>query len=799
MRDLEERLRAALADRYALERELGRGGMAVVFLARDLRHDRAVAIKVLRHEIAAALGAERFLREIQIAAKLHHPHILPLYDSGAAGELLYYVMPYVEGQSLRQRLEREKQLPVAEALAITRQVAGALAYAHRHDVVHRDIKPENILLESGEAVVADFGIARAITAAGGDKLTQTGIAIGTPLYMSPEQAVGGEAVDGRSDVYSLACVLYEMLAGHPPFLGGTAQAILARHTVDPVPPLRTARATVPAGVEQALGRALAKVPADRYATALQFAEALGGPVPSGGSPVRGGSRRLRAALGAGLALAALGAGLAVRRPWRHPPQSAVSPPTYAASVAVLPFETIGGAREDEYFSDGMTDEIITQLAQIRDLKVISRTSVVALRGSHLTLSRIADTLGVDHVLEGSARRAGGRVRVNAQLIAAKTDAHLWARTYERDLKDVFRVQEEIAADVSRALLASVQGLRPLGAGSRTAQPAAYDAYLRGTYWRQMRTRDGLLRAMQAFQEALAADSAYAPAYAGLSSALTLFINFQHSGGPEPVPALARAIVLADRAIALDSNLAEGFAARGFALFQVGVSSDAAVRDLARAVALRPNSGEAHAFQASALSDAGRDEDALADAQTATDLDPLAPGLHIAFSSTALGARRYDVALREARRAGVLETALLPLRIRFEGLALLLLGRAGECLALDLGSQPYLKGMCLEALGRHGEAAASIDSLAAAIRAGRASWASPEGLAMYYAWVGDVDASLHWYEAAYRVVQPRMLRSGTFDKVRNDARFRAGIERLTARNRGRLEQAIVQARSLTLLR
>ena len=791
MRELEERLRTALADRYALERELGRGGMAVVFLARDPRHDRAVAIKVLLDEIAAALGADRFLREIQIAAKLHHPHILPLYDSGAAGDLLYYVMPYVEGESLRQRLDRETQLPLDDALAITRQVAGALAYAHSHDVVHRDIKPENILLESGEAVVADFGIARAITAAGGDKLTQTGIAIGTPLYMSPEQA-GGGAIDGRSDLYSLACVLYEMLAGHPPFLGGTAQAILARHALDPVPPLRTARGTVSGAVEQALTRALAKAPADRYATVLQFAEALAGPVPVA-LPGSGGSRRLRAALGVGLALVALGAGLALRRPWRHAPQAVLSAPVYAASVAVLPFETIGGGPQDEYFSDGMTDEIITQLAQIRELKVISRTSVVALKGSHLTLSRIADTLGVDHVLEGSARRAGGRVRVNAQLIAAKTDAHLWARTYERDLKDVFRVQEEIAGDVSRALLANVQGLHPLSPGSRTEQPAAYDAYLRGTYWRQLRTRDGLLRAMRAFEAALAIDSAYAPAYAGLSSALSLFVLYQYSGGPEPVTALARAIVLADRAIALDSSLAEGFAARGWALTNAGVSVDMAIRDLARAVALRPNSGQAHSFYVAALGDAGRYEDAVAEAQTATELDPLAPAFHIALSSAELGARRYDVALREARRAGVLETAPLPVRIRFEGLALLLLGRPAECLALDLGDQPYLKAICLEALRRHREAAAIVDSLAAAVRTGRATWAAPEGLGMYYAWLGDVEASLHWYGAAYRAVQTRFLRSGVFDRVSDDARFRAGIERLTERNRARLAQAIAQAR------
>src|SRR5207249_7940739 len=239
------------------------------------------------------------------------------YDSGTAADLLYYVMPYVEGKSLRERLDHETQLPLDDALAITRQVAGALAYAHSHDVVHRDIKPENILLESGEAVVADFGIARAITAASGDKLTQTGFAIGTPLYMSPEQAAGGGAIDGRSDLYSLGCVLYEMLAGHPPFFGGTAQAILARHALDPVPRLRTARGTVSGAVEQALDRALAKSPADRYTTALQFAEALGG----SGRPVRpppsGGSRQFRAALGVGLALTALGAGLALWRAGRR--------------------------------------------------------------------------------------------------------------------------------------------------------------------------------------------------------------------------------------------------------------------------------------------------------------------------------------------------------------------------------------------------------------------------------------------------------------------------------------------------
>jgi serine/threonine-protein kinase len=239
--DTLQHLKAALADRYAIEREIGSGGMAVVYLARDLRLDRTVALKVLRPELAASLGVERFIREIEIAGKLNHPNILPLYDSGEADGLLYYAMPYVEGESLRDLLAREQQLPLDEALRITREVADALSHAHAYGVIHRDIKPENIMFQSGHAVVSDFGIARAVTAAGGEKLTQTGVAVGTPVYMSPEQAAGVGTIDARSDVYALGCLLYEMLAGEAPFTGPTAQAIMARHAMDPVRSLRTVR------------------------------------------------------------------------------------------------------------------------------------------------------------------------------------------------------------------------------------------------------------------------------------------------------------------------------------------------------------------------------------------------------------------------------------------------------------------------------------------------------------------------------------------------------------------------------
>ncbi len=277
MTDLLERLRAAVADRYAIEGELGAGGMATVYLARDLKHGRQVALKVLRPELAAALGADRFLREIQITAGLSHPHILPLYDSGAADGFLYYVMPYVRGESVRQRLNREGRIPAAEALKITREVADGLDYAHRNDIVHRDIKPENILLEGGHAVVADFGIARAITTAGGDQLTGTGLAIGTPVYMSPEQSLGSGEIDGRSDLYSLACVLYEMLTGEPPFTGKTMQEIIARRLTEEAPELEWKEGETPDELPATLARALASEPGDRFGSAGEFAGLLGPP------------------------------------------------------------------------------------------------------------------------------------------------------------------------------------------------------------------------------------------------------------------------------------------------------------------------------------------------------------------------------------------------------------------------------------------------------------------------------------------------------------------------------------------
>src|SRR5450759_5245215 len=277
--DAVAQLNSALTGRYEVEREIGAGGMATVYLARDLRHDRRVALKVLKPELGAVLGVERFLAEIKVTANLQHPNLLPLFDSGAADGLLFYVMPYVEGESLRARLDREKQLPVDDAVRIAVAVAGALDYAHRQGVIHRDLKPENILLHEGQPLVADFGIALAVSNAGGNRITQTGLSLGTPQYMSPEQATGDRAIDARTDIYSLGAVTYEMLTGEPPHTGSTSQAIIARVLTEKPRGIRASRPNVPAQVEGAVERALEKLPADRWATAKEFSEALNGVRP----------------------------------------------------------------------------------------------------------------------------------------------------------------------------------------------------------------------------------------------------------------------------------------------------------------------------------------------------------------------------------------------------------------------------------------------------------------------------------------------------------------------------------------
>ena len=385
MADVVARLTAALTGRYRIERELGQGGMATVYLAEDVKHKRQVALKLLRPELAAALGAERFLREITTTANLRHPHILPLYDSGEADDFLYYVMPFVEGESLRSRLDRETQLPIDDATRIAAEVADALSYAHSRGVIHRDIKPENILLENGHAVVADFGIAKAVTESGGEKLTRTGMALGTPLYMSPEQW-SGEPVDARSDLYALACMTYEMLAGSPPFSGPTAQVLMARHAIDPVPALRTARPTVTQAVADTIERALAKVPSDRFPTVGAWREALLRPADRAAVPAQDISDATKS-------------------------DSAETRAAEGFWVAVLPFKCAAGNADLAALSEGLSEGIVTGLSRFSYLKVIAHSSTQRFGGVAADVRTVGKELGARYVLEGSIRQAGSRLRV----------------------------------------------------------------------------------------------------------------------------------------------------------------------------------------------------------------------------------------------------------------------------------------------------------------------------------------------------------------------------------------------------
>ena len=459
-----ESLQSALRDRYAFERELGVGGMATVYLAHDLKHDRDVAVKVLRQELTATLGRDRFLREIRIVAKLQHPNILPLHDSGEAGGFLYFVMPYVTGESLRAKLERQGALSISEAARLLSEVVDALAYAHRNGIVHRDIKPENILLSGRHALVMDFGVAKALSdAAGGqDKTTTAGIALGTPYYMSPEQATADPHVDHRADIYAVGVLAYELLTGKPPF-GGSAQEVLAAHVVEPAPSVTATRAAIPAQLEQLVMRCLEKKPADRWQTADELLPVLdslatpsGGMTPTATAAVRAARRapRRRWMIAAAAAVVLIAAG-AVALPRLRSGGAAAAGAVHVQRLAVLPLENLSGDPSQDGFVSGMHDALITQLAQMSGLTVISRTSVMRYRHTEKSMGEIGRELNADAIIEGSVQRAGGKMSISASLVEAATERPLWAQTYERDGTDVLAVQAEVVRTMTQDIMAKL--------------------------------------------------------------------------------------------------------------------------------------------------------------------------------------------------------------------------------------------------------------------------------------------------------------------------------------------------------
>jgi serine/threonine protein kinase/Tfp pilus assembly protein PilF len=579
-----DKLRDSLAGTYTIDRELGRGGMATVFLAQDTKHERVVAIKVLHPDLAASLGTDRFLREIKLAARLNHPHILPLFDSGEADGFLYYVMPYVEGETLRERLDRDRQLPIQEAVHHAQSIASALDYAHRQGIVHRDIKPENVMLYEGMATVMDFGIAKAVSAAGSETLTQTGMMIGTPAYVSPEQAAGELNLDGRSDQYSLACMLYEMIAGERPFTGTTPQSIMAKRFTDTPKSLQSVRSSVPPNIEWAVTKAMATESSERFSTSALFAQALASETMS--TPTDTGTL----------------------------PRAAMSA---AKSVAVLPFANMSADPENEYFADGMAEEIINALSRIQSLRVASRTSSFAFKGKNEDIGEIGRKLKVSTVLEGGVRKMGNRLRITAELVNVADGYHLWSERYDRDIEDVFAIQDEISQAIVKALRVILsEGEKKAIEKKPQTNIQAYDYYLRGRQFFHQLRRRSLEYARQMFNKAIELDPDYALAYTGVADSSSLLYTYFDARDFN----LRQADKASKKALELSPELAEAHVSRGIvtSLTHQFAEAEAAFE---KAMKLEPKMFEAAYWYGMALQAEGRFEDAVKMFDRASTLRP----------------------------------------------------------------------------------------------------------------------------------------------------------------------------------
>ena len=721
---IEARVAEALADRYRIERELGAGGMATVYLAHDLKHGRDVAIKVMHGDLAESPGRDRFLREIQLAARLTHPHILPLFDSGDAGGVLYYVMPNVSGHSLRDRMNRDQRLPVDEAVRIAMEVAGALDHAHRHDVVHRDIKPENIMLQDGHALVADFGIGKAVSEANGTTLTQAGMSVGTPAYMSPEQAVG-EDVDGRSDLYSLGCVLYEMLVGEPPFTGPNVQAVIAKRFVQTPADVMALREGVPRPVARALQKALARTPIDRFETGALLAMALGE------------------------------ADVAAAR--------AAAPDK---SLAVLPFTSLSRDPEDEFFADGVTEEILNALAQIPGLRVAGRSSSFSFKGKNEDLRSVGAKLGVATILEGTLRRAGTRLRITAQLIDAADGYQLWSERYERVIEDVFSVQDEIAATIAERLRLSLAAGRT-AVRPRTTNLAAYELYLKGRVLLHQRG-PAIATAMDCFRQAVAIDPGYAQAWAGIADGLTVSA---HGGLLRAHDAMPQALELARRAIALDPDVSEAHAALACATMLYERDDVLADREFRRALELNPNYPQGLAWYGMWFLQwiMGREAEGRAHLAHMLELDPLSGYAHVTMAFSDFTSGRLASAVAHSRRG------------------------------IELDPQSFLAWWCHAcALLANGEYDAAAAACERTLSSGRHVW-SLSVLATCYARLGRMDEARGVYDElvarrAHSYVQPGIFAMAAADVAGIDA----GIDEVRRAIEEKDPEFVTIARSVPML-
>lgn len=635
-------LATALEGRYRIERPLARGGMATVYLAQDLKHDRLVAIKVLSSGSGDALDA-RFTREIALTARLAHPHILPLLDSGRADDSVFYVMPLVTGASLRGRITELHELAIDDALRIAIDVADALDYAHRNGIVHRDVKPENILLQQGRPVIADFGIARVHDGAT-TQLTGTGVSLGTPTYMAPEQIVGERTIDGRADVYALGCVLYEMLTGSPPFSGPNPRMIMARHAADAPPSIRSVRPAVPEHVERLVHRAMAKVPADRFATAGDLRDALTAALAK--SPSRG-PAWVKPTVAAVLliAVAAVAIAMVARRDGGgNVRQSGAVVPAESTRLAVLPMANLSPDTADRYFAAGMTDELISTLSEIGGMRVIARSAVMRYASTTKPLTEIGRELGVGSIIESTVRKDKRHLRIGVRLVDAATQEQRWSQQYDREMADMFVVQREIARRVADALRVRLaQREASALAQLPTRNPDAMELYLRARSVRgQSLTREDIEGTIALLKRALAIDSNFALAHALLGERYSQLL-FGYSLG-EHYRALSSQSI--ERALALDPNLAEAYQARGDLEYtrEAGWRLDDAQVDFQKALALKPSLATAHGKLGVLLMHIGLFEPAMRELRASIALDPFDPFPRLRVGRVLWQQQRFDSAL-----------------------------------------------------------------------------------------------------------------------------------------------------------
>ena len=738
-------LRSSLADRYTIERVLGTGGMAIVHLAEEQKHKRKVAIKVLKQEFSASVGAERFMREIGIAAQLSHPHILPLIDSGQAVGCLYYVSPFIAGGSLRDRLAREKQLPVDDALRITQEVGAALDYAHRNGFVHRDVKPENILFADDHALLSDFGIAHVHAQNAGEILTLGGTVLGTPEYMSPEQASGESDVGVPGDVYGLACVFYEMLAGEPPLRGASPRATMAKQVTEKARPLRALRPDAPSGFERVLERALAKDPLQRYQSVAEFCDVL-----------------TRA---------------------RSEPNRPFTMTT--RTIAVLPFVNSSPDPDNEYLSDGITDELINALAKVDGLRVASRTSVFALKGKAQDVRAIGALLEASEILEGSVRRSGDNLRITTQLTSADDGRLMWSERYDRKLHDVFAIQDEIARTIVTTLRStSFADLAPAAPNRHTDNVQAYGLYLRGRFSWNKRTSADVIEGIKFFEQAIALDPSYALAYTGLADSYSLHIDYRNvpvHEGHEKAKFYAR------KAIALDDSLAEAHASLAWSLFIYDWRWEEAEREFRRAIELDPRYAPAHQWYAFLLASKGHFDEALIEGHTAQENDPSSVSVRRSLGYCYLYARKYDQGRYHLDRAIAMNPTAEE-SYRIQGLLLTFQKQyagAERVLreALTLASE---RSTTTKATLAYSLAVAGDDSYARKVaewllERHKSEYISSVDLAMVHIALGDKEKALDWVEraiderrgwAAYLRVHP------VVDSLRSEPRFNRLIERMT---------------------